>query len=119
VTTERGTQLHTTTDQQIAELIDLISTLDEAALRRPCPGREKLGDGTVGASAWHTADNYQRIASFVQTIDQLSGAHGPAQHGGHRICGSCERSATDPQIMPNTTRAPDDMTASTRQTRSM
>jgi hypothetical protein len=83
--TERSTQLHATTDQQIAELIDLISVLDETALRRPCPGREKLGDGTVGASARHTADNYQRIASFVQTSERMSGEHGPAQHGGHRI----------------------------------
>src|ERR1039458_8632903 len=83
--TERGKQLHATTDAQIAELIDLISTLDEAALRRPLPGREKLGDGTVGASAQHTADNYQRIAAFVPTSDRMSGAHGPAQHGSHRI----------------------------------
>jgi hypothetical protein len=85
--TERGQQLHATIDQQIAELIDLISTLDEAALRRPCPGREKLGDGTVGASARHTADNYQRIAGFVQTRDRMLGEHGSAQHGGHRIPG--------------------------------
>ena len=77
--TERGKQLHATADGQIAELIALISTLDEAALRRPCPGREKLGDGTVGASARHTADNYERIAGFVQTSDRMSGAHGPAQ----------------------------------------
>jgi hypothetical protein len=83
--TERGKQLHATTDEQIAELINLISALDEGSLRRPCPGREKLGDGTVGASARHTADNYQRIAAFVQTSDRMSGAHGPAQHGGHRI----------------------------------
>jgi hypothetical protein len=83
--TERGKQLHATTDEQVGELIALISALDEAALRRPCPGREKLGDGTVGASARHTADNYQRIAGFVQTSDRMSGAHGPARHGGHRI----------------------------------
>jgi len=83
--TERGKQLHATADAQVGELIGLISALDEAALRRPCPGREKLGDGTVGASARHTADNYQRIAGFVQTSDRMSGAHGPAQHGGHRI----------------------------------
>lgn len=82
---ERGNQLHATTDQQITELIDLISTMDEAALRRPCPGREKLGDGTVGASARHTADNYRRIADFVHTSDRMSGEYRPAQHGGHRI----------------------------------
>jgi hypothetical protein len=83
--TERGEQLHSTADRQIAGLIGLITTLDEAALRLPCPGREKLGDGTVAASARHTADNYQRIAAFVQTSDRISGAPGPSQHGAHRI----------------------------------
>ena len=83
--TERAQQLHATADQQIAELIGLISTLDKATLRLACPGREKLGDGTVAASARHTADNYQRIADFVQTSDRMSAAHQPSQHGGHRI----------------------------------
>jgi hypothetical protein len=83
--TDRGKQLHATADAQIAELIALISTVDEAALRLPCPGREKLGDGTVGASMRHTADNYERIAGFVQTSDRVSGAHEPARHGAHRI----------------------------------
>jgi hypothetical protein len=78
--TERARGLSATADEQIAELIDLLSTLDQAALRRPCPGREKLGDGTIGAAARHTADNYERIADFVQTSDQMSAAH-----GGHRI----------------------------------
>jgi hypothetical protein len=78
--TERGRQLSAIADGQIAELIDLLSTLDRAALRRPCPGREKLGDGTIGAAARHTADNYERIAGFVQTGDRMSAAH-----GGHRI----------------------------------
>jgi hypothetical protein len=82
---ERGTALHATADEQIAELIAFISTADEVALRLPCPGREKLGDGTVGASIRHTADNYQRIAAFVQTSDRMSGTHQPGQHGGHRI----------------------------------
>jgi hypothetical protein len=72
--TERGQQLHTTADGQIAGLIDLIATIDETRLRLPCPGREKLGDGTVGASVRHTAANYQRIAGFVQTSDR---EHGP------------------------------------------
>jgi hypothetical protein len=55
------------------------------ALRRPCPAREKLGDGSVAAAARHTADNYQRIASFVQTSGRISAAHAPAQRGAHRI----------------------------------
>jgi hypothetical protein len=45
----RTEQLHATAEAQIDELIALMATLDEAALRLPCPGREKLGDGTVGA----------------------------------------------------------------------
>ncbi len=77
---QRGPELSASADGQIAELIDLLSALDRAALRRPCPGREKLGDGTIGAAAQHTADNYQRIADFVQTSDRMS-----AGHGGHRI----------------------------------
>jgi hypothetical protein len=60
--TDRGQQLHATADAQVGGLIGLDLTLDETALRRPCPGREKLSDGTVGASARHTADNYHRIA---------------------------------------------------------
>jgi hypothetical protein len=79
--TERGRALHTTAEEQIAELIALVSTLDEAALRRPCPGREKLGDGTVGACVRHTADNYRRIADFVSTSDRMSGAHGQHDNG--------------------------------------
>ena len=83
--TERTQQLSATAEGQITELIDLLPTLDRAALQRPCPGREKLGDGTSGAALRHTAHNYQRIAGFVQTSDRMSAAHQPAQHGGHRI----------------------------------
>ncbi len=63
---ERGTQLQETADGQIDELIGLISTRGEAALRLACPGRLKLGDGTVAACALHTADNYLRITGFLQ-----------------------------------------------------
>jgi hypothetical protein len=82
--TERSNQLHLTADRQIAELLELISTLDDDSSRVPCPGREKLGDGTVAACVRHTADNYQRIAAFVTTSDQMSARHEPCQHGGHR-----------------------------------
>ena len=63
---ERGSQLLETADRQISRLICLCSQVDETVLRLPCPGREKLGDGTVGALASHTADSYLRIAAFVQ-----------------------------------------------------
>lgn len=85
--TERGRALHATADQQIAGLIGLLSRLDEAALHLPCPGREKLGDGTVAACARHTADNYQRIAAFVQTSSRMSGGRAPTPHSGHRLLG--------------------------------
>ncbi len=71
---DRAQQLHATADGQIAELVDLVSGLSEQTLRLPCPSREKLGDGTVAASARHTADNYQRIAEFVQASDLMSAA---------------------------------------------
>jgi hypothetical protein len=81
--TERAHDLSASADGQIAELINLISTLDQTALDRACPGREKLGDGTIGAALRHTADSYQRIADFVETSDHdISAVHQP--HG-HRI----------------------------------
>jgi hypothetical protein len=69
---ERGTRLLETVDGQISELIAILSSRDDAALRLPCPGREKLGDGTFAACASHTAENYHRIAGFL------------AGHGGDR-----------------------------------
>jgi hypothetical protein len=71
----RAEQLRTTAEAQIGELIELIWTADNAALRRACPGREKLGDGTVGAIAGQTAENYQRIATFVATSRRMTSRH--------------------------------------------
>jgi hypothetical protein len=85
--TDRAKELHLIADRQIAELLGLISTLDEDSARAPCPGRQKLGDGTVAACVRHTADNYQRIAAFITTSDQMSAGHGRSQHGGHRMPG--------------------------------
>jgi hypothetical protein len=87
----RAAQLHSTADAQIAELTDFVTALDDAALRRPCPGREKLGDGTVAANAQHTADNYQRIAAFVQTGGRMSAADEHAPPGAHWIPGFLRR----------------------------
>jgi hypothetical protein len=83
--TERTSQLHATADEQIRELLDLVSTIDEAAARRPCPGREKLGDGTVAANARHTADNYQRIAAFLSETDRMSAGDAPGEGRSHRM----------------------------------
>jgi hypothetical protein len=70
---EQARQLLRTADAQIAELIELFSGRDDGVLARPCPERAKLADGTVGAVAWHTAENYRRIAGFLN--DQPDGGH--------------------------------------------
>jgi hypothetical protein len=62
---DRGTRLLETADAQIAELTATLSTRDEAVLALPCPGREKLGDGTIAACAQHTAETYHRIAGVA------------------------------------------------------
>jgi hypothetical protein len=80
---ERGAQLLEIASGQISELASVLSTRGNAVLTLPCPGRGKLGDGTVGATALHTADSYRRIAAFVQeTVDARSGSHS-ASHGRH------------------------------------
>lgn len=93
----RGTELHATATTQISELIGLLSTRGEMVLTLPCPGREKLGDSTVGAVASHTANNYRRIGEFLEvTVDARRGhrpgrlgvaddwrhGHTPGDHGG-------------------------------------
>jgi hypothetical protein len=77
----RAQQLNKTADGQIAELVERLLTAGEEGLTRPCPGRERLGDGTVGAVGAHTSDNYHRIARFVGTIRNGGEQHEPDQHG--------------------------------------
>jgi hypothetical protein len=79
---ERGTQLFDTAERQISELIGLLSARGQASLSLSCPGREKLGDGTVAALALHTADNYLRIAGFLQAMGRMPAAR-PGAEGGH------------------------------------
>ena len=61
----RGRQLQDSAERQLDRLAALLERIDDAAAQRPCPGREKLGDGTIGTLAAHTAGNYERIAAFV------------------------------------------------------
>lgn len=105
---ERAAQVHTAADGQIAELTDLLSALDDAALRRPCPGREKLGDGTVAANAQHTVDNYQRIAEFIDSSGQMSAAHRPGEHGVHHIPRFLQRPGHRPSQHEKATARPHD-----------
>lgn len=77
----RAEQLHETADRQIAELAARLSAAGEPGLARPCPGRERLGDGTVGAVAAHTTDNYHRIWQFVSALGDTGERHHSGQHG--------------------------------------
>jgi hypothetical protein len=84
---ERAEQLHATAEAQIGELIELVRATDISTLRRPCPGREKLGDGTIGAIAAQTAENYQQIGTFVATSQRTSSRHSGTQRGLQRAPG--------------------------------
>lgn len=102
---DRATQLHATASGQITELLALISTLNTETLVLPCRGREKLGDGTIAASLGHTADNYQRIAAFVQTSDRMPNKHAVAGAGAHRVprfVRALGHGTSDPPITPQT-----------------
>jgi hypothetical protein len=77
---ERAQHLAQIADRQIADLAERLSAAGDEGLRRPCPGRAKLGDGTVGTVAAHVADNYHRIAEFVAAIRAGDERHHP-QHG--------------------------------------
>ena len=94
-----------TADEQISDLIALLGAADEAALRAPCAGREKLGDGTVAAIAMHAADNYHRIAEYLiatteprshtpprrHHIPSFRGAHSPRGGADHGAGGAAYR----------------------------
>jgi hypothetical protein len=81
---ERGAQLLERANGQISELIELFTTRGEAALSLPCAARAKLGDGTVGASALHTADSYLRIAGIVRANSSTGDTRAETGHGeGH------------------------------------
>jgi hypothetical protein len=79
--TQCSTQLLDLANGQIAELHKLLSNRDEDALILPCPGRENLGDGSVGATARHLAHAYQQLARFIQAD---GAAPGVGSAGGHR-----------------------------------
>lgn len=61
----RAMRLAFLADAQIAEVIALVTSAGDAGLRLPCPGREKLADGSVGAVAAHVARSYEAIGDLV------------------------------------------------------
>ncbi len=82
---ERAERLLEEATEQIDTLSAGLAGGGETALARLCPGRGKLGDGTVGAVAVHTADNYSRVARFIRAAPNArgrdpAGAHVPGHH---------------------------------------
>ncbi len=80
--TQRAEHVAAAAYQQIEQLLSFVKDQTPETLKRPCPGRQKLGDGSLGAFLSHMTDNYQRIADFaaghgqqVPGHDPLAGAH--------------------------------------------
>lgn len=78
----RAEKLHSEAAGQIDALIEFAANLESADLHRPCPGRERLGDGSVGTLLAHTADNYLRICACLRgDAPSTEGGHRPGHHG--------------------------------------
>ena len=78
----RAEALHAKATRQVDALIAFAADLDAADLRRPCPGRERLGDGSVGTLLGHTTGNYLRVAAFLDgDAPPTEGSHRPGHHG--------------------------------------
>jgi hypothetical protein len=77
----RGGALLSTAQTQLSDLIRTLQGREDSALKLPCPGRGKLGDGTVGAIVLHIADSYRRIAGFVRGREM--DGHGRAHRHEH------------------------------------
>ncbi len=77
---ERGIELMMRARRQLSEMAEFFAALDEAVLRRPCPGGD-AGD-TVGAVAAHAAEGYHRLGRLLGSPGHLPGppvsdGHGP------------------------------------------
>jgi hypothetical protein len=99
----RRNQLLDMAERQIAELLMLLSTVEDEILRRRCPGREKLGDGTIGALVRHVADSYERIAAFVRSWGATPWSRARGERGGHRVpdpVGGSDHGSTEPTRYP-------------------
>ena len=81
----RTARLEQTLSDQLDELLAIVVTLDAEKVGRACTGREKLGDGTVGACAQHTADNYERIIGFMLASPDSRAAPEPSTRRPHRL----------------------------------
>ena len=76
----RAQRLHQAADSQVAQLAELLAGLGDAGLRRPCPGRARLGDGSVAAVALLTTGSYEQIAEFVTAARPASAPRRADRH---------------------------------------
>jgi hypothetical protein len=75
--TQRAKHVAAAADLQIEQLLSFVKDQTRETLQRPCPGRQKLGDGSLGAFISHMADNWQRIADFAAGRGQQLPGHSP------------------------------------------
>lgn len=69
----------TTASRQLDEMADVVATLSEPDLRKPCPD-DSAGD-TLGALAAHMAEGYHFLGRFLQAAGYVPG--GPPSGNGH------------------------------------
>jgi homoserine dehydrogenase len=102
---ECGSRLREMVDGQISELIAIVASLEETESRRPCPGREKLGDGTVAACASHTAETYHRIAGFRagHSADRRDHVYGAQNADVHALLERLSTARTSLSVLANLT----------------
>ncbi len=81
---ERGTELMRKASRQLDEIPGFFGTLNDADLRKPCPGNS--GGGTVGAVAAHIAQGYHFLGEFLQAGRYVpwSAVTGNRKGRGHR-----------------------------------
>jgi hypothetical protein len=81
---DRASALRDEAAQQLGALVE-IAAAGPSVLHRPCPGREQLGDGTVGSVITHVADVYVQVAGFATAgtpvLRQHQGPHHPHAAG--------------------------------------
>lgn len=79
----RARRLHLAAQGQLDAVAAALTTSDAAALERPCPGRERLGDGSIGAVAQHVIDRWLDIAGFATAGDSTH-SHADMTHAQDR-----------------------------------
>jgi ubiquinone/menaquinone biosynthesis C-methylase UbiE len=81
---ERGTELMRKASRQLDEIAEFFGTLNDADLRKPCPGDS--GGDTVGAVAAHMAQGYHFLGKFLQAGGYVPGSAATGNRKGRGHC---------------------------------